>query len=97
MFFDSAPVIAVTDAAILSRVVDATILVIDHNGATREEAAFALEQLRKVQANVIGAIINNFPNKRSYYHYYSYYYGDKNIRKRKRVELRRRLQNKIEI
>ncbi len=95
--FDSPPVIAVTDAAILSRLVDATILVIDHNGATREEAAFALEQLRKVQANVIGAINNNFPNKRSYYHYYSYYYGDKNIRKRKRVELRRRLQNKIEI
>ena len=91
VFFDSPPVIAVTDAAILSRLVDATILVIDHNGATREEAVYAREQLNKVQANVIGAIVNNVPNKRGYYRYhYSYYYGDANTRKRKRVGSRRR-------
>lgn len=70
VLFDSPPIIAVTDAAILSQLVDAVLMVIDYNGATREEAAFALDQLRKVQANVIGAIINDFPNKRSHYYYY---------------------------
>lgn len=92
VIFDSPPVIPVTDAAILSRLVDATILVVDHKGVTRDAAAFALEQLNKVQAKVIGAIINNIPNQRSYYrYYYSYYYGDTDVRRRrKRVRSKKR-------
>lgn len=100
VFFDSPPVIAVTDAAILSRLVDGTILVIDHNGPTREEAAFALEQLNKVQANVIGTIINNFPNKRSYYHYYHYYYshyyGETSNRKRRKARAKKKQIHQLE-
>lgn len=71
VIFDSPPVIAVTDAAILSRMVDATLMVLGYGGITYNEAAFALEQLNKVQANIIGTIINGMPsNKGSYYYYY---------------------------
>jgi capsular exopolysaccharide synthesis family protein len=75
VIFDSPPVIAVTDAAILSRLVDATILVLDYGVVSRAEAAYALEQLRKVQANVIGTVINGLPGKKSQYYYYQNYYG----------------------
>ena len=74
VIYDSPPIIAVTDAAILSRLADATVMVLDHGGVTRDEARFALEQLQKVKANVIGAVINGMPIKGSYYNYY-YYYG----------------------
>lgn len=83
VIYDSPPIIAVTDAAILSRLVDATVMVLDHGGVTRDEARFALEQLQKVKANVIGAVINGMPTKGSYYNYY-YYYGTGRRPSRKR-------------
>ncbi|MEW5785243.1 MAG: CpsD/CapB family tyrosine-protein kinase [Bacillota bacterium] len=76
VLFDSPPVIAVTDAAVLSRLVDATVMVLDYGRVTRDEAAFALAQLQKVHANVIGAVINGIPNNRGYYSYYHYYSED---------------------
>lgn len=87
VLFDSPPVIAVTDAAILSRLVDATIMVLDYGSVTRDEASFALEQLRKVKANIIGTIINGMPNNKG--HYYYYYYGDKAARQKQTRKPRR--------
>jgi len=81
--FDSPPVAAVTDAAILSRLVDATVMVVDYGVVTCQEAAFALGQLNKVQANVIGVVINNVPNHKGG-HYYYYYYGDRRGQNRRR-------------
>lgn len=83
VIFDSPPVIAVTDAAILSRLVDATLIVLDFGSVTYNEASFALEQLHKVKANVIGTIINGMPNNKGSYHYY-YYYGSGRKADRKR-------------
>jgi protein-tyrosine kinase len=73
--FDSPPVIAVTDAAILSRMVDATIMVLNHGVVNYDEAAYAIEQLQKVKANIIGTIINGMPSNKGSYYYYYYYYG----------------------
>ena len=61
LLFDSPPVNAVTDAAILSQLVDATIFVIRYGQVKKDEAAHALEQLRKVEANIIGAVMNAVP------------------------------------
>ncbi|MDY6827655.1 MAG: polysaccharide biosynthesis tyrosine autokinase [Bacillota bacterium] len=84
IIFDSPPIIAVTDAAILSRLVDGTLLVLDYGRVRKEEAAGALDQLARVQANVIGAVINAVPQNSSHYDYhYYYYYGSSSDSPRK--------------
>lgn len=72
LLFDSPPVNAVTDAAILSQLVDATIFVIRYGQVKKDEAAHALEQLRKVEANIIGAVMNAVPTGNGAYYYYEY-------------------------
>ncbi|MDW7730602.1 MAG: polysaccharide biosynthesis tyrosine autokinase [Bacillota bacterium] len=77
IIFDSPPIIAVTDAAILSNLTDGTLLVLDYGRVRKDEAVEAYEKLKRVQANVIGAIINAVPQGNSYYNGYAqyYYYG----------------------
>ncbi len=83
VIFDSPPIIAVTDAAILSRLVDATLMVVNHGVVTYDEATFAVEQLQKVKANIIGTIINGVPSNKGSYYYYYYYYGSTRKKDRK--------------
>jgi capsular exopolysaccharide synthesis family protein len=71
VIFDTPPVLAVTDAAVLGSGSDAVILVL-RAGQTEEAAAQrALEQLSRVQARVAGAVLNGVQQTRDrYYHYY---------------------------
>jgi polysaccharide biosynthesis transport protein len=55
---DSPPVIPVTDARILAASADVTILVLRMNRSSRKLGAAAMDALRKVKANVLGAIAN---------------------------------------
>ncbi len=79
IFFDTPPVIAVTDACILATKVDGVVL-IARAGVTRLAATErALQSLRNVKARVLGCILNDIDlNKtrgsygyyKNYYHYY---------------------------
>lgn len=75
---DTPPVLAAADAAVLSSVVDATILVV-RAGRTREmEAQTTIEHLTAVNARVVGAVLNDQDSKLQQYgqyYYYSGYYG----------------------
>jgi len=75
IIFDSPPIIAVTDAAILSKLADGTLLVLDYGRVKKDEAVGALEQMKRVQAYVIGIVLNGMPHSKSYYDGYHYYYG----------------------
>ena len=95
VILDSPPIGLVTDSAILSTLVDGTVLVIEAGETEIEAAQRAKELLDKVNANIIGAVINKIPiNKRGAYRYsyykYSGYYGEVETRaerrKRKRVK-----------
>jgi capsular exopolysaccharide synthesis family protein len=55
---DSPPVLPVTDAAVLSRMVDATILVGTAGRTTRKEYQRAVELLRQVDAPLIASVLN---------------------------------------
>ena len=55
---DSPPVLPVTDSLVVSRVVDATIVVSIANRTTRHEAQRALELLNQVGAPVVGTVLN---------------------------------------
>jgi Mrp family chromosome partitioning ATPase len=73
VIFDSPPALAVTDASVLSANTDAVMLVL-RAGETEEVAAQrALEQLRRVQARIAGAVLNGVEKDRDrYYNYYTY-------------------------
>lgn len=73
VLFDAPPVIAVTDAQILSQLVDGVLLVISSGNTEKEMALKAKALLDNVKANVIGVVLNNKKNKKDDYYYYYYY------------------------
>jgi capsular exopolysaccharide synthesis family protein len=73
--FDSPPILPVTDAAIMSRVVDGVILVTRGFRTQKAIARQAIRQLVDVKAHVIGVVLNAVDLTRTEYrgHYYYYY------------------------
>ena len=74
---DTPPVTAFIDAAVVASHADATILVVRENFARRDEIAYACEQLRKADANLIGTCMNFCSHQGGTYYGSSYgkYYG----------------------
>ena len=80
VIFDSPPIGAVTDAAIIAPQVDGVVVVVKANRTTRDGLAATLRQLGGVGATVLGAVVNDVDIQSStyggYYQYYRYdYYG----------------------
>lgn len=81
VLLDTPPVGTFVDAAVISSLVDATALVVREGYTKRQDVAAAYEQLKKADANVIGAIMNFCETESSEY-YYAYYNKDgKRVRK----------------
>ncbi|GFR36689.1 CpsD/CapB family tyrosine-protein kinase [Thermobrachium celere] len=77
ILIDSPPVIAVTDAQILSSFLDGVILVVSSGEAEKELVKKAKDLLDKVNANILGVVLNKLELKsRKGYGYYYYYYGE---------------------
>jgi len=76
VIFDTAPVIAVTDAALLAPAVSGTLLVVSLGFTPREIARQAKEQLEKVNAVILGVVANRIEVGRGGSYYYYYYYGE---------------------
>lgn len=74
VIIDSPPVIAVTDAEILSRVADASMLVVSANTTEVGLMERSVELLVNDHSTFIGTILNNFSYKAGYGSYYKYYY-----------------------
>lgn len=75
---DSPPVSIVTDAAVLSQSADGVIMVIGQGKSTHDQALRAKANLEKVNANILGAILNDYDaslSNSSVVSEYSYYYG----------------------
>jgi non-specific protein-tyrosine kinase len=71
VLFDAPPIIAVTDAALLATKVDAALLVISAGKTKRDHAKKAKALLEKVNAHLIGTVLNNVKGEASLYQYYS--------------------------
>lgn len=72
VIFDTPPTITFVDSSILSTLVDGTILVVRPNTTKRAELLRAYDQLKKANANVIGACANCVESDGAEY-YYAYY------------------------
>lgn len=80
VLIDAPPVIAVTDAGVLSRLVDGTLLVISIGITPREVAKAAKEQLEQVGARLLGVVVNRLREESGYYYYYYHrYYAVENM------------------
>lgn len=74
VIFDSPPLAAVTDAAIIAPQVDSAILIVHSERTSRDALRTALRQLRDVGCQPTGAILNEVDLSTHRYGYGSYYY-----------------------
>jgi non-specific protein-tyrosine kinase len=59
VLFDTPPVVAVTDAAVLATKVDGVILVIRAGKTRREYARMAVQRLEQINARLVGTVLTN--------------------------------------
>ena len=88
ILFDSPPIIAVTDAAVLCGRVDGVFLVISAGSTNKDAILRAKSLLENVDARVLGALLNNLEITSAYgssYYYYYHYYKGGHPKKRKRI------------
>ena len=76
VIFDATPVLPVADAVLLSRLVDGVLVVLEPGVTKIATARLALKNLQRVDANLIGVVLNKVKLERSgYSSYYQEYYG----------------------
>lgn len=83
VFIDAPPVLAVTDAAILSTRVDGVVLVVNSGNTRINLAHEACEQFEKANARIIGVVLNQVKMSNEDYKYYYYYSHDDDGNRRK--------------
>ena len=71
MVCNSPPLLAVSDAAVLARKVDAVLLVVSAGQTKREHAGRARQLLDRAGARVLGVVLNNAKLDASVYSYYA--------------------------
>lgn len=75
IFFDSPPMVGVSDASILASEVDGVLLVVQYRKYPRIMSLRAKKMLENVGAKLVGVVLNNINVMRDdyYYYYHSYY------------------------
>lgn len=94
ILFDAPPVIAVTDAMILSKKTDALVLVVRVGQADKNVIKRAKELLENIDIEIAGAVINgimpqSYYSSSEYNYYYYYYYGKEQEKKRSKKIFRK--------
>lgn len=77
VLLDSPPLLAVTDASILSTLVDGVVVVVSSGSTRIETLQQSLEALQNVGSKLVGIVLNRFDFKKAYggYHGYHSAYG----------------------
>ncbi|MGI5915412.1 MAG: CpsD/CapB family tyrosine-protein kinase [Anaerolineae bacterium] len=71
LLLDAPPLLAVTDAVVLSTKVDGVLLVVSAGETRREHVQQGIERLTKVNANILGSVLNNAPLNSALHSYYT--------------------------
>ncbi len=76
VFFDSPPILGVSDASVLASEVDYTIMVVQHRRFPRAMLTRVKQAVQSVGGSLLGVILNNVDLKHDQnYYYYTNYYG----------------------
>lgn len=88
ILIDTPPVGVVTDAAILSTLVDGTLMVIASHQTESDQAVRAMKLLQTVGAKVLGTVLTKVPADRKGYYGYQYYEYHAEVSKSKKRRVR---------
>ncbi len=76
VFFDSPPILGVSDASVLSSAVDLTIIVVQHRRFPRAMLQRVKQAINNVGGNILGVVLNNVDVRHDqHYQYYTSYYN----------------------
>ena len=75
VIFDGPPVMAVSEAGVLSSIVDSTLMIVWAGKTSRKVSQMTTQNLLQKGARIDGCILNNLEFGRVGYYYYSTYYG----------------------
>lgn len=89
VIYDTPPISAFVDGAVVAHLTDATLLVVRENFTKRETVLASVEQLKTAEANLIGTVLNYCEAEENEY-YYSYYAKDGKRMRREDVEVARK-------
>lgn len=73
VLIDTAPALAVTDAAVMIPFVDGVLLVIKPGTIHLEQAVRLVEEMRRMGANILGVVVNDVNFHHPHYRYYDYH------------------------
>lgn len=78
IIFDAPPALLVTDATILARMVDTTMIVVAHQETKKDNLNKVQKSIKNVGGNIAGVVINKIPTSVNKYQdsYYGGYYGN---------------------
>lgn len=74
VIFDLPPVNTMTDTSLIASTADGTLMVIPQGIAEKKSTKLAIDQLKKVHANILGSVMNMVTDNKQnndYYYYYS--------------------------
>src|SRR5207248_5937651 len=76
VFFDSPPILGVSDASVIASEVDQTVIVVQHRRFPRAMLTRVKQAIIGVGGTVLGVVLNNVDLKHDQnYYYYTNYYG----------------------
>jgi len=76
VFFDSPPILGVSDASVLVRALDLTVVVVQHRRFPRAMLQRVKQAVENVGGNILGVVLNNVDVRHDqYYEYYTNYYN----------------------
>jgi len=83
IFFDSPPILGVSDASVLVRALDLTVIVVQHRRFPRAMLQRVKQAVLNVGGKIIGVVLNNVDVRHDQYYeyytnYYNYYYTPRN-------------------
>jgi capsular exopolysaccharide synthesis family protein len=70
VFFDTPPVVAVTDAAVLATKVDGVLLIVSAGKTRRDYARTAVQRLNQINARLVGTVLTNVQMGTGFQGYY---------------------------
>ncbi len=74
VFIDTPPIALVSDPVTIATYTDAVVITVGYSETEKESAKKSVDSLKRVNANIIGAILNKVPiTKQNKYYYYNYY------------------------
>jgi len=88
VFFDSPPILGVSDASILASSLDFTIMVVQHRRFPRSMSLRTKQAIVNVGGNILGVVLNNVDTRHDQYYEYStsyYNYHSKDVREAARA------------